>query len=115
MPTRIYVKDVLPLMHQGHVKAFCHITGGGLMENLPRVLPGNLKAQIDAGLWSVPPVFGWLAHKVRIKQALQILNLCTYELSFAKLLKLHVHFTLSREKQRFFFYFGKNDIQWFYL
>lgn len=68
MPTRIYVKEVLPLMHQGHVKAFCHITGGGLMENLPRVLPGNLKAQIDAGLWSVPPMFGWLAHKVRIKQ-----------------------------------------------
>lgn len=67
VPTRIYVKEVLPLMHQGHVKAFCHITGGGLMENLPRVLPGNLRAQIDAGLWSIPPVFGWLAHKGNIQ------------------------------------------------
>lgn len=75
MPTRIYVKEVLPLMHRGHVKAFCHITGGGLMENLPRVLPGNLQAQIDAGLWSIPPMFGWLAHKVRIIQALTFPNL----------------------------------------
>lgn len=75
MPTRVYVKEVLPLMHQGHVKAFCHITGGGLMENLPRVLPGNLQAQIDAGLWSLPPMFGWLAHKVRIIQAFTFPNL----------------------------------------
>lgn len=103
MPTRIYVKEVLPLMHQGHVKAFCHITGGGLMENLPRVLPGNLRAQIDAGLWSIPPVFGWLAHKVRIMQALQILNLFSYELSYAIYLKLHIHFTLSRENKDIFF------------
>lgn len=75
MPTKIYVKEVLPLMHQGHVKAFCHITGGGLMENLPRVLPGNLQAQIDAGLWSIPPMFGWLVHKVRIIQAFTFPNL----------------------------------------
>lgn len=75
MPTRIYVKEVLPLMHRGHVKAFCHITGGGLMENLPRVLPGNLQAQIDAGLWSIPLMFGWLAHKVRIIQAFTFPNL----------------------------------------
>lgn len=50
------------------------------MENLPRVLPGNLKAQIDAGLWSIPPVFGWLAHNVRIMQALQISILFSYVL-----------------------------------
>nr|XP_022335416.1 trifunctional purine biosynthetic protein adenosine-3-like isoform X2 [Crassostrea virginica] len=65
-PTRIYVKELLPLMHQGWVKAFSHITGGGLVENLPRVLPRHLRAEVDAGQWSVPPVFGWLAHKGNI-------------------------------------------------
>ncbi|XP_062611217.1 trifunctional purine biosynthetic protein adenosine-3-like isoform X1 [Saccostrea cucullata] len=66
VPTKIYVTELLPLMNQGHVKAFCHITGGGLLENLPRVLPGHLKAQIDASLWVMPAVFGWLAHKGNI-------------------------------------------------
>ncbi|MGB7270031.1 MAG: AIR synthase-related protein, partial [Albidovulum sp.] len=43
------------------VHGLAHITGGGLTENLPRVLPENLGAEIDLGAWDLPPVFGWLA------------------------------------------------------
>ena len=60
-PTRIYVKPLLALHKAGLLKALAHITGGGLPGNLPRVLPDNLLAVVDAGSWPVPPVFGWLA------------------------------------------------------
>lgn len=48
-------------MQSGKVKAVAHITGGGLTENIPRVLPKGYKVQIDALKWKIPPVFGWLA------------------------------------------------------
>ncbi|HEX6000245.1 MAG TPA: phosphoribosylformylglycinamidine cyclo-ligase [Hyphomicrobiaceae bacterium] len=61
-PTRIYVKPVLRAIREtGAVKALAHITGGGLSENLPRVLPDGIAAHVDLGAWSAPPVFGWLA------------------------------------------------------
>ncbi|KAG8234072.1 hypothetical protein J437_LFUL013568 [Ladona fulva] len=60
-PTRLYVKSVLPVMKLGHVKAFAHITGGGLTENIPRVLPDDMMVELDAAKWSMLPVFGWLA------------------------------------------------------
>jgi len=61
-PTRIYVKAVLQAVRAtGAVKAIAHITGGGLSENLPRVLPAAMAAHIDLGAWKAPPVFGWLA------------------------------------------------------
>ena len=63
-PTKIYVKSVLPLMREGKVKAFAHITGGGLVENVPRVLPDNLEVRLDAKSWTIPPVFGWIAESV---------------------------------------------------
>jgi phosphoribosylformylglycinamidine cyclo-ligase len=60
-PTRIYVKSCLAAVKTGGVKALSHITGGGLVENLPRVMPETAGADIDAARWSLPPVFSWLA------------------------------------------------------
>jgi phosphoribosylformylglycinamidine cyclo-ligase len=65
-PTRIYVRAVLTAVRGGGVKALAHITGGGLIENIPRVLPGGLKAELDAACWPLPPVFRWLAESGRI-------------------------------------------------
>ena len=59
-PTRIYVKPVLALMRQTRVHAMAHITGGGLVENLPRVLPKGVKAVVDLASWQRPAVFNWL-------------------------------------------------------
>lgn len=67
-PTRIYVKSTLAAIRQsGAVKALAHITGGGLLENIPRVLPANLGVALDAKSWSMPPVFGWLQQQGRIE------------------------------------------------
>ena len=56
-PTRIYVKPVLGVLREVTVKAMAHITGGGISENLPRVLPAGRRARIDPAAWAVPPVF----------------------------------------------------------
>jgi phosphoribosylformylglycinamidine cyclo-ligase len=60
-PTRIYVRGCLAAVRAGGLHALAHITGGGLLENLPRVLPAHLAADIDGSAWPVPPVFNWLA------------------------------------------------------
>ncbi|KAH3827375.1 hypothetical protein DPMN_129311, partial [Dreissena polymorpha] len=65
-PTKIYVSSVLPLMKNGDVKAFAHITGGGLVENIPRVMPEGLGVKLDATSWHMHSVFGWLAEKGNI-------------------------------------------------
>ncbi|MEW6762083.1 MAG: phosphoribosylformylglycinamidine cyclo-ligase [Pseudomonadota bacterium] len=59
-PTRIYVKPLLALMQSMEVKGMVHITGGGLVENIPRVLADNLTAVLDAKSWTMPPLFQWL-------------------------------------------------------
>ena len=59
-PTRIYVKNLLELTQQSQVLAMAHITGGGLTENIPRVLPDHLSARINVSSWTLPPVFDWL-------------------------------------------------------
>lgn len=60
-PTRIYVKPALAAVRTGHVKAMAHITGGGLLENIPRVLPDGVGVKLDAKSWQAPAVFRWLA------------------------------------------------------
>ena len=59
-PTTVYVKALLALFQQVEVKALSHITGGGLLENLPRVLPAGCGAEVDTGSWDWPLVFAWL-------------------------------------------------------
>lgn len=59
-PTRIYVKAALKLIKESQVNALSHITGGGLLENIPRVLPDDCKAVLDTQSWQLPPVFQWL-------------------------------------------------------
>lgn len=59
-PTRIYVKSLLQLADKINIHAISHITGGGLLENLPRVLPDHLAARIDATSWQRPAIFDWL-------------------------------------------------------
>ncbi|XP_014223027.1 trifunctional purine biosynthetic protein adenosine-3 [Trichogramma pretiosum] len=60
-PTKIYVKNVIPAMKQNLVKGFAHITGGGLSENIPRILPNDLGVILNAEKWNILPVFSWLA------------------------------------------------------
>ncbi|MPN64106.1 Phosphoribosylformylglycinamidine cyclo-ligase [bioreactor metagenome] len=61
-PTRIYVKPLLALMQSmpGVVKGMAHITGGGITENVPRILRDELTARIEASSWTLPPLFQWL-------------------------------------------------------
>jgi len=59
-PTRIYVRALLPLVQQGRIKGLAHITGGGLLENIPRVLPDNCHAIVDARRWQLPAIFALL-------------------------------------------------------
>ncbi|WP_312434698.1 phosphoribosylformylglycinamidine cyclo-ligase [Janthinobacterium sp.] len=59
-PTRIYVKPLLALMASMEVKGMVHITGGGLVENIPRVLQPGLVAELDSTSWTMPPLFTWL-------------------------------------------------------
>jgi len=59
-PTQLYVLEVLPLVRAGHVKGLAHITGGGLIENPPRMLPEHLTCRIDWQSWTLPPLFAWL-------------------------------------------------------
>jgi phosphoribosylformylglycinamidine cyclo-ligase len=68
-PTRLYVRQALAAIASGGVHALAHITGGGLTENLPRVLPDHLGARIDLGRLELPPVFRWLAEAGQMAEA----------------------------------------------
>ena len=65
-PTKIYVRSLLPLIQQQLIKGLAHITGGGLLENIPRVLPENCHAVIDIARWHLPPVFALLQEGGRL-------------------------------------------------
>ncbi len=69
MPTRLYVKPVLAALRAGGVHGLAHITGGGLTENLPRILPEGLGVQVDLSAWTPPPVFGWLTRTGGVAEA----------------------------------------------
>jgi phosphoribosylformylglycinamidine cyclo-ligase len=68
-PTRIYVKPVLALLAEVPVKGIAHITGGGLVENVPRVLPEGVRAVLDARAWPLPPLFRWLQAEGNVADA----------------------------------------------
>jgi phosphoribosylformylglycinamidine cyclo-ligase len=68
-PTRIYVKPLLPLVRAGKLHALAHITGGGLLENIPRVLPADLHAEVDADLWNQPRLMAFLQAQGAIEPA----------------------------------------------
>lgn len=75
-PTRIYVKNLLALTEKIPVLAMAHITGGGLLENIPRVLPPQCAASIDRSSWSMPAVFDWLqsAGNVQVDEMFRTFN-----------------------------------------
>ena len=67
-PTRLYVKQCLAAVRLGGVHALAHITGGGLTENPPRVIPDGLACEIDLSSWTLPPVFRWLAETAQMSE-----------------------------------------------
>lgn len=67
-PTRLYVKTLLPLMKSGRIKGLAHITGGGLTENTPRMLPDHLTPDYDLSSWPRPAVFKWLQDMGRVEE-----------------------------------------------
>jgi len=68
-PTRIYVKPVLRLVRGIAVKGLAHITGGGLLENVPRIMPARLAARVERAAWNLPPLFQWLKEEGNIADA----------------------------------------------
>ena len=68
-PTRIYVRPVLAAMHAVRIKGLAHITGGGLVENVPRVLPSDVKAVLAKSAWPRPQLFGWLQKNGNVAEA----------------------------------------------
>ncbi|HEX6512550.1 MAG TPA: phosphoribosylformylglycinamidine cyclo-ligase [Chloroflexota bacterium] len=74
-PHRCYLPDVLDLRRRVHVRGLAHITGGGLLENLPRILPDGLGASIQAGSWPMPPIFQLLRRHVSAEECYRVFNM----------------------------------------
>jgi phosphoribosylformylglycinamidine cyclo-ligase len=74
-PTRLYLEDVRRLRASDDVRGLAHVTGGGILGNLMRVLPGGLRAEIDWDAWERPPVFHWLARHVDEPELRRVFNL----------------------------------------
>ena len=75
-PTRIYVKSILSLNKSYPIHAISHITGGGLLENIPRVLPKNLAAKLNSNSWETPEIFNWIQDqgKIDTNEMYRVLN-----------------------------------------
>jgi phosphoribosylformylglycinamidine cyclo-ligase len=67
-PTRIYVKVILNLMRDFNIGGIAHITGGGIIDNLPRIIPKGYKAVVHRGTWEIPPIFSFLKEKGNISE-----------------------------------------------
>ena len=74
-PTCLYLDDVRQLRERGEIRGLAHITGGGILGNLARILPEGLAAELDWSSWERPPVFGWLARHVEEDELRRIFNL----------------------------------------
>jgi len=74
-PTRLYLEEVRALRSRADVRALAHVTGGGILGNLARVLPDGLEAELDWDAWERPPVFGWLARHVAEDELRRVFNL----------------------------------------
>jgi phosphoribosylformylglycinamidine cyclo-ligase len=74
-PTRLYLEDVRAQRSRADVRALAHVTGGGILGNLSRVLPDGLEAELDWDAWERPPVFGWLAQHVAEDELRRVFNL----------------------------------------
>jgi phosphoribosylformylglycinamidine cyclo-ligase len=76
VPTRIYVRSLRDLLEREAIKAIAHITGGGLLDNVPRVLPDGVVARIDTASWRAPPLFRWLfeAGEIKPDEMLRVFN-----------------------------------------
>ncbi len=69
VPHRSYLPVIRPLLGRGVIKGMAHITGGGITDNLPRILPAGVHAEIDRGAWDVPPLFRWLQQAGSVPEA----------------------------------------------
>lgn len=87
-PTRIYVKSVLPLLGSGKILGMAHITGGGLTENIPRILPEGLGVKIDRSAWMVPALFNLLQKMGEVEEA-EMLR--TFNMGIGFVLIVHPH------------------------
>jgi phosphoribosylformylglycinamidine cyclo-ligase len=74
-PTRLYLDDVRRLRRENDVRGLAHVTGGGILGNLSRVVPDGLRAEVDWGAWKRPPVFEWLAQHVSEEELRRVFNL----------------------------------------
>jgi phosphoribosylformylglycinamidine cyclo-ligase len=74
-PTRLYLDDVRQLRENADIRGLAHITGGGILGNVSRVVPGGLRAKLDWSAWTRPPVFEWLARHVDEAELRQVFNL----------------------------------------
>ena len=74
-PTRLYLDEIRALRSRADVRALAHVTGGGILGNLERVLPDGVEAELDWEAWERPPVFGWLAQHVQEDELRRVFNL----------------------------------------
>lgn len=80
-PTRIYVRAVREALKQFHIKGMAHITGGGFIENIPRMLPNGLQAEVDYGSWPIPAIFNFLQQHGQL-QRMEMFNIFNMGIGF---------------------------------